>query len=133
VVAADRARALSGLRALAEGEAAAGLVSGRAEVSGRSVFVFPGQGSQWVGMGRRLLAESAVFARALEEAAEALKPYVDWSLLDVVNQVPGAASLERVDVVQPVSFAVNVALARLWASLGVVPDAVVGHSQGEIA
>ncbi|MFD8317313.1 SDR family NAD(P)-dependent oxidoreductase [Kitasatospora purpeofusca] len=133
VVAADRARALSGLRALADGEAAAGLVSGRAEVSGRSVFVFPGQGSQWVGMGRRLLAESAVFARALEEAAEALEPYVDWSLLDVVNQVPGAASLERVDVVQPVSFAVNVGLARLWASLGVVPDAVVGHSQGEIA
>ncbi|MFB6891358.1 SDR family NAD(P)-dependent oxidoreductase, partial [Kitasatospora sp. NPDC056327] len=133
VVAADREQVLGGLRALAGGEAGAGLVSGRAEVAGRSVFVFPGQGSQWAGMGRRLFAESAVFARALEEAAEALKPYVDWSLLDVVNQVPGAASLERVDVVQPVSFAVNVGLARLWASLGVVPDAVVGHSQGEIA
>ncbi|WP_093863909.1 type I polyketide synthase [Streptomyces sp. TLI_053] len=133
VVAADRADSAAALDAVARGEEAAGVVSGRAEVGGRSVFVFPGQGSQWVGMGRRLLAESAVFARALEEAAEALEPYTDWSLSDVVNQVPGAASLERVDVVQPVSFAVNVALARLWASLGVVPDAVVGHSQGEIA
>ncbi|MER6364336.1 SDR family NAD(P)-dependent oxidoreductase, partial [Kitasatospora sp. NPDC001527] len=131
VVAADRAQALGGLRALAAGEAVPGLVTGRAEVSGRSVFVFPGQGSQWAGMGRRLLAESPVFAEALAEVEEALKPYVDWSLLDVVNQ--GAASLERVDVVQPVSFAVNVALAAVWRSLGVVPDAVVGHSQGEIA
>ncbi|WP_344339769.1 type I polyketide synthase, partial [Kitasatospora putterlickiae] len=133
VVAADRAGALAALDAVARGEEAAGVVSGRAEVSGRSVFVFPGQGSQWVGMGRRLLAESVVFAEALGEVEKALEPYVDWSLLDVVNQVPGAASLERVDVVQPVSFAVNVGLARLWASLGVLPDAVVGHSQGEIA
>ncbi|MEE1823959.1 acyltransferase domain-containing protein, partial [Streptomyces sp. BE20] len=69
----------------------------------------------------------------LAEVEGALKPYVDWSLVDVVNQVPGAASLERVDVVQPVSFAVMVGLARVWGSLGVVPDAVVGHSQGEIA
>ncbi|WP_455709433.1 SDR family NAD(P)-dependent oxidoreductase [Kitasatospora purpeofusca] len=133
VVAADRADAAAALDAVARGEEAAGVVSGRAEVSGRSVFVFPGQGSQWVGMGRRLLAESVVFAEALGEVGKALEPYVDWSLLDVVNQVPGSASLERVDVVQPVSFAVNVGLARLWASLGVVPDAVVGHSQGEIA
>ncbi|MGW3183032.1 type I polyketide synthase [Kitasatospora sp. NPDC001119] len=133
VVAADRADTVAALDAVARGEEAAGVVSGRAEVSGRSVFVFPGQGSQWAGMGRRLLAESAVFAEALGEVDKALRAYVDWSLLDVVNQVPGAASLERVDVVQPVSFAVNVALARLWASLGVVPDAVVGHSQGEIA
>ncbi|MFB7383243.1 SDR family NAD(P)-dependent oxidoreductase, partial [Kitasatospora purpeofusca] len=133
VVAADREDTAAALDAVARGEEAAGVVSGRAEVSGRSVFVFPGQGSQWVGMGRRLLAESVVFAEALGEVGKALEPYVDWSLLDVVNQVPGAASLERVDVVQPVSFAVNVGLARLWASLGVVPDAVVGHSQGEIA
>ncbi|WP_449273547.1 type I polyketide synthase [Kitasatospora purpeofusca] len=133
VVAADRADSAAALDAVARGEEAAGVVSGRAEVGGRSVFVFPGQGSQWVGMGRRLLAESVVFAEALGEVGKALEPFVDWSLWDVVNQVPGSASLERVDVVQPVSFAVNVALARLWASLGVVPDAVVGHSQGEIA
>ncbi|MFJ4672332.1 type I polyketide synthase [Kitasatospora purpeofusca] len=123
----------TGLAALAGDAASPALVTGTADVAGQTVLVFPGQGSQWVGMGRRLLAESVVFAEALGEVGKALEPYVDWSLLDVVNQVPGAASLERVDVVQPVSFAVNVALARLWASLGVVPDAVVGHSQGEIA
>ncbi|MED7952856.1 type I polyketide synthase, partial [Streptomyces sp. BE303] len=122
-----------GLAALAGDAAAPGLVTGTADVAGETVFVFPGQGSQWVGMGRRLSAESPVFARALAEVEGALKPYVDWSLVDVVNQVPGAASLERVDVVQPVSFAVMVGLARVWGSLGVVPDAVVGHSQGEIA
>ncbi|MFF7586286.1 type I polyketide synthase [Kitasatospora purpeofusca] len=123
----------TGLAALAGDAASPALVAGTADVAGQTVLVFPGQGSQWVGMGRRLLAESVVFAEALGEVGKALEPYVEWSLLDVVNQVPGAASLERVDVVQPVSFAVNVALARLWASLGVVPDAVVGHSQGEIA
>nr|WP_074003441.1 type I polyketide synthase [Streptomyces sp. CB02056] len=123
----------TGLAALAGDAASPALVTGTADVAGQTVFVFPGQGSQWAGMGRRLLAESAVFAEALGEVDKALTSYVDWSLLDVVNQVPGAASLERVDVVQPVSFAVNVGLARLWASLGVVPDAVVGHSQGEIA
>ncbi|MFB8264846.1 type I polyketide synthase, partial [Kitasatospora purpeofusca] len=96
VVAADREDTAAALDAVARGEEAAGVVSGRAEVSGRSVFVFPGQGSQWVGMGRRLLAESVVFAEALGEVGKALEPYVDWSLLDVVNQVPGAASLERV-------------------------------------
>ncbi|MFE6746371.1 type I polyketide synthase [Kitasatospora purpeofusca] len=123
----------AGLAALAGDAASPALVTGTADVAGQTVLVFPGQGSQWVGMGRRLLAESVVFAEALGEVGKALEPFVDWSLWDVVNQVPGSASLERVDVVQPVSFAVNVALARLWASLGVVPDAVVGHSQGEIA
>ncbi|MEU1026340.1 acyltransferase domain-containing protein, partial [Streptomyces sp. NPDC005904] len=97
------------------------------------VFVFPGQGSQWAGMGARLLDASPVFAEVMNECAVALAPYVDWSLLDVVRQADGAPSLERVDVVQPVSFAVMVSLAALWRSYGVEPAAVVGHSQGEIA
>ncbi|MFD5087896.1 type I polyketide synthase, partial [Kitasatospora sp. NPDC058406] len=83
VVAADREAVLTALGAAARAEEATGVVSGRAEVAGRSVFVFPGQGSQWVGMGRRLSAESPVFARALAEVEGALKPYVDWSLVDV--------------------------------------------------
>ncbi|MEU8385966.1 acyltransferase domain-containing protein, partial [Streptosporangium sp. NPDC048865] len=69
----------------------------------------------------------------MAECAAALEPFVDWSLLEVVRQGEGAPGLERVDVVQPVSFAVMVSLAALWESLGVRPDAVVGHSQGEIA
>ena len=58
---------------------------------------------------------------------------MDWSLLDVVRGVTGAPGLDRVDVVQPALFAVMVSLAALWQSVGVVPDAVIGHSQGEIA
>ncbi|WP_411082297.1 type I polyketide synthase [Streptomyces sp. cmx-18-6] len=140
VVAAGRGGALAGVSALAQSDAgvvgaASGgsVVSGVADVSGRSVFVFPGQGSQWVGMGRELLDSSSVFAGALAEVSAVLGGVSGWSVLDVVRGVEGAASLDRVDVVQPVSFAVMVALARVWESFGVRPDAVVGHSQGEIA
>ncbi|ADI05104.1 modular polyketide synthase [Streptomyces bingchenggensis BCW-1] len=133
VVGGDREELLSGLRALGDDDPAAGVVRGVADVEGKSVFVFPGQGSQWAGMGVRLLDESPVFAERLAECAVALTPFIDWSLMDVLRQVEGAPSLERVDVVQPVSWAVMVSLAAMWRSHGVEPDAVVGHSQGEIA
>ncbi|MFJ2116330.1 beta-ketoacyl synthase N-terminal-like domain-containing protein, partial [Streptomyces sp. NPDC087850] len=97
------------------------------------VFVFPGQGSQWWGMGRELLAESEVFRDAVDACAAALDPYVDWSLRDVLAGDGDRALLERVDVVQPALFSMMVALAALWRSYGVEPAAVVGHSQGEIA
>ncbi|MFE7134699.1 type I polyketide synthase, partial [Streptomyces sp. NPDC057638] len=122
---------LEGLRELAEGRAGAGVVRGvtRGAV-GRSVLVFPGQGAQWVGMGRELWESEPVFAARMEECGAALAPFVEWSLREVVL---GSGSLGRVDVVQPVSFAVMVSLAALWESYGFRPDAVVGHSQGEIA
>jgi mycoketide-CoA synthase len=96
-------------------------------------FIFPGQGSQWPGMATGLAAASPVFAAHLNECADALAPYCDWSLLDVLHDVAGAPSLDRVDVVQPVLFAVMVALARMWMHYGVRPTCVIGHSQGEIA
>ncbi len=131
VVAGSREEAVAGLGALARGESAPGLVTGAAGASGRTVLVFPGQGSQWPGMGRELLESSPVFAERIEECARALEPWVDWDLRAVLR---GEADLlDRVDVVQPASFAVMVGLAAVWASVGVVPDAVVGHSQGEIA
>ncbi|MFC0597430.1 type I polyketide synthase [Streptomyces palmae] len=97
------------------------------------VLVFPGQGSQWVGMGGELLESSPVFAARIAECEQALAPYVDWSLTEVLRGTEGAADLGRVDVVQPVLWAVMVSLAAVWAAYGVVPEAVVGHSQGEIA
>ncbi|WP_086820010.1 type I polyketide synthase [Allokutzneria sp. NRRL B-24872] len=102
-------------------------VRGVATVGGRTVFVFPGQGSQWVGMGLELLSER-VFAESMQECASAFEAYVDWDLFEELR-----GPLDRVDVVQPVTFAVMVSLAALWRSYGVAPDAVVGHSQGEIA
>ncbi|WP_432040728.1 acyltransferase domain-containing protein, partial [Streptomyces cucumeris] len=123
-----------GLEALAEGREAAGVVRGSAGGSdGRAVFVFPGQGSQWLGMAAELLDSSAVFAGRIGECAAALAPFVDWSLTDVLRDVEGESWLEEVDVVQPVLWAVMVSLAEVWRSLGVVPAAVIGHSQGEIA
>jgi acyl transferase domain-containing protein len=135
VLGGDRAEALTGLDALATGGSSARVVRGTAtEPAGPVVFVFPGQGSQWTGMGRRLYAESEVFARGIDECARALAPWVDWSLVDVVTGAESAPSLEHGDdVVQPALFAMMVSLARVWQSWGVTPDAVVGHSQGEIA
>ncbi|MFG2608510.1 type I polyketide synthase [Streptomyces sp. NPDC048514] len=128
-----RADLLAGLEALASGAAAAGLARGVAVNTTRPVFLFPGQGSQWAGMAGELRRTSPEFARTLADCERALAPYVDWSLDDVVREAPGAPSTDRVDVVQPLLFAVMVALAAVWRSYGVEPAAVAGHSQGEIA
>ncbi|MCG0284472.1 type I polyketide synthase [Streptomyces sp. PSAA01] len=134
VLGGDRAQALAGLDVVAAGGDSPHVVRGvAARQVGPVVFVFPGHGSQWAGMGRQLYAESEVFARGIDECARALAPWVDWSLTDVVTGVESAVPLDRTDVVQPVMFAVMVSLARVWRSLGVFPDAVVGHSLGEIA
>ncbi|MFI5527816.1 type I polyketide synthase [Kitasatospora sp. NPDC051853] len=130
---ADRVELLEALGALEDGGQAAGLVQGRAHRGGGTVLVFPGQGSQWDGMARELLDTAPAFAAEIEAVERALAPHVDWRLTDVLRGEPGAADPERVDVVQPALFAVNVALAALWRASGVRPDAVIGHSQGEIA
>ncbi|WMD04166.1 SDR family NAD(P)-dependent oxidoreductase [Streptomyces sp. FXY-T5] len=132
VLGAGREELLAGVRALAGGGHVSGVVSGRAVDSG-VVFVFPGQGSQWVGMGRELWDASPVFAESMVACERALAPFVDWSLRDVVFRDAEDALWARVDVVQPVLWAVMVSLAAVWRSFGVEPAAVVGHSQGEVA
>ncbi|MFF6975955.1 type I polyketide synthase, partial [Streptomyces tsukubensis] len=123
----------SGLDALAADTTAPGLLRGTAGPGGDVVMVFPGQGSQWAGMAVELLDTAPVFAARAADCERALAPYVDWSLEAVLRGVPGTPPPERVDVVQPVLWAVMVSLAELWRSYGVTPGAVVGHSQGEIA
>ena len=149
VVGGDRKELLRGLDTLARGEpgaSVASVVEGVAVGGGRGhggagresgqvggvVFVFPGQGSQWEGMALELLG-SPVFAEQLRACQEALSEHVDWSLEDVLRGAEGAPGLDRIEVVQPVLFAVMVSLAALWRAYGVHPAAVVGHSQGEIA
>ncbi|MGA7704661.1 MAG: type I polyketide synthase, partial [Solirubrobacteraceae bacterium] len=135
VVGGDRHGLVGGLRALAEGRPAAGVIEGLVSpvARGGTVFVFPGQGSQWQGMALELLDGSPMFAERIGACAEALSEYVDWSLLEVLGGEREAPGLERIDVVQPALFAVMVSLADLWRACGVRPTAVVGHSQGEIA
>ncbi|MFC0071593.1 type I polyketide synthase [Umezawaea endophytica] len=117
------------LAALAAGRTT-GLVTGRVRRGGRVVFVFPGQGSQWAGMGADLLGTSPVFATRLAECEKAFAPHLDWSLTDALRD---GRPLDTDDVVQPLLFAVMVSLAEVWLSHGLRPAAVVGHSQGEIA
>jgi acyl transferase domain-containing protein len=134
VLGGDRQELLDGLRALALGQSTASVARGAASGAGeRVVFIFAGQGSQWNGMALDLLDASPVFAERIRACSDALSEHVDWSLEEVLRGVRGAPGLDRVDVVQPVLFAVMVSLAELWRACGVQPAAVVGHSQGEIA
>jgi len=136
IVARDRDELLRRLGAYADGAQEPGVAAGRRRHSPpRVVFVFPGQGSQWLGMGRQLLAEEPAFRAALEGCEAAMRPLVEWSLLDQLTadeRAPGHL-LDRIDVVQPVLVCLEIALARLWRAWGIEPAAVVGHSMGEVA
>ncbi|WP_410600943.1 type I polyketide synthase [Amycolatopsis sp. lyj-90] len=128
VIGAERAELVGGLRELTAGETVSSVVTGVAHGQARTVFVFPGQGSQWLGMGRELAQVSPVFAARLAECERALEPFADWKLSEVLQD-----ELESADLVQPALWAVMVSLAAVWEAAGVTPEAVVGHSQGEIA
>ncbi|MGW2489077.1 beta-ketoacyl synthase N-terminal-like domain-containing protein, partial [Streptomyces sp. NPDC001606] len=124
------------LEALAAGRPATGLTEGTATRTAGPVFVFPGQGSQWAGMAVDLMDTTPVFAEHIARCEQALAPHVPWSLTHVLrggSETDPELSLDRLDVVHPVLFAVMVSLAQLWRSYGVQPAAVIGHSQGEIA
>ncbi|MGW4488740.1 type I polyketide synthase [Amycolatopsis sp. NPDC004368] len=130
VLAHDRDGLVEGMSALSEGVPDARVVSGIAREMSGVVFVFAGQGSQWAGMAEDLCESSSVFRMALEACERALSPWVSWSLREVLAD---PVALQQVDVVQPALWAMMVSLAELWQSAGLRPDAVMGHSQGEIA
>lgn len=123
------------LEAFLAGESSPGLFRGSAAADdpGKLVFVFPGQGSQWLGMGRELLEHEDVFRAEIERCGEAVRRHVEWSLIDELQAPEDVSRLGEMDVVQPVLFAMEMALAALWRSWGVEPAAVVGHSMGEVA
>lgn len=97
------------------------------------VFIFPGQGSQWLGMGQELLRKEPVFRQAIEDCDKAFREFTDWSLLDQLHATPEKSRLNEINVIQPMLSAMQIALARLWMSWGITPDAIVGHSMGEVA
>ncbi|MEU8872214.1 type I polyketide synthase [Streptomyces javensis] len=124
--------ALTELAAGGTGSQTPGLVTGKALPVGRTAFVFPGQGSQWSGMGRELYAASPLFADVVERCAAALRPHVSWDPLDVFRSGASDEWMSRIDMLQPALWTASLGLAELWRAHGVEPDVVLGHSQGEI-
>jgi acyl transferase domain-containing protein/thioesterase domain-containing protein/acyl carrier protein len=136
-VGSSREEIVESLGAFLQGHAGPNTLS-KQRVSGQRnklVLVFPGQGSQWIGMGRELWAQEAVFRQALERCERAMRDaaHVDWSLLEELQADEERSRLDEIDIVQPALFAIQVALAALWRSWGIEADAVVGHSMGEVA
>jgi phthiocerol/phenolphthiocerol synthesis type-I polyketide synthase B len=131
VVARERAQAVAGLRALAAGQHAPGVV-GPHEGSGApgTVFVYSGRGSQWAGMGRQLLADEPAFAQALAELEPVFVEQAGFSLHDVIA---GGKELVGIEQIQLGLIGTQLALTELWRSYGVHPDLVIGHSMGEVA
>jgi acyl transferase domain-containing protein len=108
--------------------------AGKETMGRKIVFVFPGQGSQWLGMGRELMQLEPVFRKTLEQCDCALRSFADWSLLEQLlsDETSSCYRLNEIDCIQPTLLAIEIALAQLWRSWGIEPDAVVGHSMGEV-
>ncbi|HEY4794372.1 MAG TPA: type I polyketide synthase [Mycobacterium sp.] len=130
VSARDRAHAVAGLQALAAGQSAIGLVGPHEGVcKPGKVFVYSGQGSQWAGMGRQLLDDEPAFAAAVDELEPLFLEHMRYSLQQVLTEGRRVTGDARV---QPVLMGLQLALTALWRSYGVEPDAVIGHSMGEV-
>ncbi|SFC58074.1 type I polyketide synthase [Streptomyces aidingensis] len=132
ITGADAAELTAGVTALAEDLPSASVTVGRALEGGR-VLVFPGDGGQWSGAARGLLDAPGPFAARLGECAAALAPHTGYDLLQVVRGAPGAPGPDRADVRRPALWAMAVALAEVWRTRGVRPDAVLGQGEGELA
>jgi acyl transferase domain-containing protein/NADPH:quinone reductase-like Zn-dependent oxidoreductase/acyl carrier protein len=96
-------------------------------------FVFSGQGQQRWNMGRELLESEPVFRKVIEQSSTLFEKYASWSLLAELTAPEEKSRLNQTEIAQPAIFAIQVALAALWHSWGIIPNAVVGHSVGEIA
>ncbi|HSK78219.1 MAG TPA: acyltransferase domain-containing protein [Thermoanaerobaculia bacterium] len=132
MVARSRAEMAAKLDAWAGGEPVAGAAAARAgRERPRVVFAFSGQGPQWKGMGRQLFAEEPRFRETVEQCDRLLRPWLGFSVLERVEAEEDA--LDHTEVAQAALFSLQVGLTVLWRSWGIEPDAVVGHSIGEVA
>ncbi|MCO5231227.1 MAG: SDR family NAD(P)-dependent oxidoreductase [Chitinophagales bacterium] len=125
----DKSDIISALQSIISGNYAENVSIGYSEEKKRTALVFPGQGAQWVGMGRDLYESEPMFKNAIDEFAFACQAFVSWSLLDELLDDNG---LQDIDIIQPALLAVEIALAKWWQSIGLDYKAVIGHSMGEI-
>ncbi|BBG29152.1 type I polyketide synthase [Zymobacter palmae] len=135
VTAATREEAVAALEGIAEQRFVSGVAQG-IRTAGNIAFLFSGQGAQWATMGRTLYAASPVFADALDALCDAFDPLLPQPLKSVMfaeKSSNDALLLNRTDFTQAALFTFEVALYRLLERLGITPDAVTGHSIGEIA
>lgn len=137
VVARNKAELAERLEVFASVNQHADVATGRSRMleasQPRLVFVFAGHGAQWHGMGRQLMDTEPAYREALQRCDAALAPHTGWSLLEFLARPDQEALLEDTGYAQPVIFACQCALVALWSAWGIRPDAVVGHSLGEIA
>ncbi|MBU3749812.1 MAG: acyltransferase domain-containing protein, partial [Mycobacterium sp.] len=130
VCATDRDAAVAGLRAVAAGETAPGVAGPHPGPCGPGiVFVYSGQGSQWAGMGRQLLADEPAFAAAIDDLELDFVAEVGFSLYETLAE---GRELTAIEEIQPVLVGIQLALTALWRSYRIEPDAVIGHSMGEV-
>ncbi|MFI8489512.1 type I polyketide synthase [Streptomyces rubrogriseus] len=131
----SHAEAAAALRGFADGDNEPGLSFSDytdSEATPRVAFVFPGQGSQWPGMGRELLNSEPVFHQAMRDCDDAIRTENGWSVIELLRSAD-EERLKELDVIQPTLWAMEIALAELWRSWGIEPDVVIGHSMGESA
>ena len=135
IVAATKRELAKTLEAHLKGESLASLATGVAPVAARPrvVFVCTGMGPQWWAMGRQLFAEEPVFRETILECDEAFRRVAHWSLLMEMMADEPQSRMTETQVAQTANFAIQVALAAFWRSWGVEPDAIVGHSVGEVS
>ena len=132
----SRDEATTVLEAFSQGQPSPKLIRAQASLPRHTkiAFVFPGQGSQWLGMGRELMKDQPVFREVLQSFDQAVQTLTNWSLLEQLTLEPGDPGyrMDEIGVIQPVLLAIEIGLAELWRSWGFEPDAVIGHSLGEV-
>lgn len=135
LVADSKAALVENLNAFLAEEPRLGMSSNRLAIAKlpRLVFVFSGMGPQWWAMGRQLLESEPIFRETIQKCDALLKPLTNWSLWEELTTDEEHSRISQTQIAQPAIFALQVALVNLWRSWGVEPDAIVGHSVGEVA
>lgn len=133
-IASDKDKMLDLTAQFLEGKDSPFIVKGSNRYTGgKLAFIFSGMGTQWWAMGRQLIEENALFRETIETCDRLLSQYASWSLLEELSRSESDTRINGTQFAQPAIFAVEVALAKLWQSYGIVPDVVCGHSVGEVA